>query len=223
MGEVFEGLRTSGLLDRTLVIVTSDHGESFGEHGVLGHGWCLYDDLLHVPLIVRLPGVVPEGVTEDALVENRLLWPMIDAVRESWRGDRSISRESMVTALHEEETPENTVFFEYRKWKTAEEQRRQEIRDRRRGTSQRIKKSLRSIQVGSLKYLCSPDGEEELYDLEKDPEETQNLAAEQPELARMLREQVMTHFDSREIEELEDSPRLCVELIEELKGLGYLR
>ena len=55
VGGVIEALRGAGLLDDTLVIVTSDHGEEFGEHGFFGHGETLYEPAVRVPLIVHLP------------------------------------------------------------------------------------------------------------------------------------------------------------------------
>ncbi len=51
---LFESLQRSGQLDETLVVITSDHGEEFGEHGMYGHGQ-VYDELLHVPLMIRVP------------------------------------------------------------------------------------------------------------------------------------------------------------------------
>jgi arylsulfatase A-like enzyme len=54
-------LGAAGLADKTLIIVVSDHGEQFGEHGFWRHGNSLYDTLLHVPLILRAPGIVPAG------------------------------------------------------------------------------------------------------------------------------------------------------------------
>jgi arylsulfatase A-like enzyme len=61
LGALFRELKARGVLDRTLVIVTSDHGESFGNHGLFGHGNSMYRDLLHVPLLLRYPGHVPAG------------------------------------------------------------------------------------------------------------------------------------------------------------------
>src|SRR5690606_2852854 len=49
-------------LDNTLVIVTSDHGEHFGEHGLMAHGNSVYRPLLQVPLFIRFPGRVPGGL-----------------------------------------------------------------------------------------------------------------------------------------------------------------
>jgi len=55
LGKLVEQLRRRGLLDRTVLVVTSDHGEHFGEHGLRDHGNSLYRPLLHVPLVIRLP------------------------------------------------------------------------------------------------------------------------------------------------------------------------
>ena len=63
VGRVVEALRASGRWDRTLFLLTSDHGEAFGEHGDFQHNSTLFDEMLHVPLVLRLPGgEVPVGV-----------------------------------------------------------------------------------------------------------------------------------------------------------------
>jgi hypothetical protein len=76
MGEALDHLRETGLLDKTLVIITADHGENLGDHDLLGHEFCVYNTLLHVPLIVRLPGLdpgpeapIPAGQLESVLRE----------------------------------------------------------------------------------------------------------------------------------------------------------
>jgi arylsulfatase A-like enzyme len=55
-------LKRRGLYDRTLIIITSDHGDLFGEHGLYGHRNALYRQLIHVPLIFWKPGLIPVGV-----------------------------------------------------------------------------------------------------------------------------------------------------------------
>jgi len=55
IGRIVEALRGRGLLDRTLVVLLADHGEEFLEHGKIGHGNSLYDELLRVPLLMRFP------------------------------------------------------------------------------------------------------------------------------------------------------------------------
>jgi arylsulfatase A-like enzyme len=57
VGRVLDALEKSLVYDHTVVIVTSDHGEAFAEHGMIRHGFELWEELVHVPLIVRVPGV----------------------------------------------------------------------------------------------------------------------------------------------------------------------
>ncbi len=63
-------LRTQGLIDRTLIVATADHGESLGEHDELTHGLFLYDSTLKVPLIVRYPARIPAGTKYEGLVSS---------------------------------------------------------------------------------------------------------------------------------------------------------
>lgn len=76
IGELLEVLRRRGPLDRTLLAVTSDHGEEFLEHGLMGHGGQLYPESVHVPLILTGPGISP-GTRVAERVENRLLGPTL--------------------------------------------------------------------------------------------------------------------------------------------------
>jgi len=71
LGRLFDELAGRGILDHTLVIVTADHGEEFGEHGLWGHGDNLYLPNLHVPLVLRLPGAVPAAGAIGAPVSLR--------------------------------------------------------------------------------------------------------------------------------------------------------
>ena len=61
VGKILQLLQDLGLSEKTLVIVLADHGEAFLEHGKLRHGNSLFEEVLHVPLIMRLPGVIPAG------------------------------------------------------------------------------------------------------------------------------------------------------------------
>ena len=70
LGRLFDGLARRGLLERTVVVVTGDHGEEFAEHALVGHGHSLYLPSLHVPLILAGPGV-PAGRVLPMLVTTR--------------------------------------------------------------------------------------------------------------------------------------------------------
>jgi len=74
VGRVLDALEKSLVYDRTAIIVTSDHGEAFGEHGMIRHGFELGEELVRVPLIVRVPGVSARqpGVAQSTL--HRRFW-----------------------------------------------------------------------------------------------------------------------------------------------------
>jgi arylsulfatase A-like enzyme len=67
LGRLFAQLKAKGLYDDLVIVLVSDHGEQFGEHGYSGHGWTLYDEELHVPLIVK-PGRIEKGRSSDRVV-----------------------------------------------------------------------------------------------------------------------------------------------------------
>jgi arylsulfatase A-like enzyme len=62
IGEMWKRLESLGLTDSTLLIVTSDHGEEFEEHGRVGHGMSLYREVIRVPLVFHSPGIWPDGL-----------------------------------------------------------------------------------------------------------------------------------------------------------------
>lgn len=70
IGQLLHALNDLGVLKNTIVIVTSDHGEALGDHGLSFHGAALYWDLVHVPLIFSWPGHLPQGVRVGRPVTN---------------------------------------------------------------------------------------------------------------------------------------------------------
>ena len=61
VGQLIDELRTRGVLEKTLLILTADHGEQFGEHGTFGHGLSLYEPEVHVRMLMIWPGRIPPG------------------------------------------------------------------------------------------------------------------------------------------------------------------
>lgn len=81
LGRLFSWMRTAGLADNTLIVVTSDHGEEFLEHGGVDHGHTLYQELVHIPLIMAGPGI-GEGLTNSTTVGQFDILPTLLA----WAG-----------------------------------------------------------------------------------------------------------------------------------------
>lgn len=77
IGRLLDSLKSNGRLERTVVILSADHGEEFWDHGRFFHGQSLYDELLHVPLIVRLPGGAHAGSVIERPVRSIDIAPSI--------------------------------------------------------------------------------------------------------------------------------------------------
>jgi arylsulfatase A-like enzyme len=77
LGLFIERLKRLGLYDDTVFVVTADHGEEFDEHGSWGHGHSVYQELLWIPYLIRLPGVVPAGKRISEAVSSMSIFPTV--------------------------------------------------------------------------------------------------------------------------------------------------
>jgi arylsulfatase A-like enzyme len=157
---LFSALEQRRLLDGTLVIVTSDHGEEFMEHGLLGHGFNVYDTTLHVPLIVTWPEVVPSGVRVRRPVGLQDL-PATIMELAGLNGESPFGGTSLLAAAEESSVQDSAILSEL-------------------GVAQETTPppwNYRSLVRGDLHYIRNPDGSEEIYDLRDDPWELIDLNA----------------------------------------------
>ncbi len=76
-GGFLDKMRELGLMENTIFVVTSDHGEEFNEHGSWGHGHSIFQELLHVPLVVRWPGVAAPGTRVPHVVSTMGIAPTV--------------------------------------------------------------------------------------------------------------------------------------------------
>jgi arylsulfatase A-like enzyme len=158
LGRLFGWLRERGLWERTLVVVTADHGELLGERGDWGHERWLWEPLVHVPLIVKPAGPGRPGRREAAPVSLVDVLPLV--LRELGLPDPpGVQGEAPPAARRELLAEVNPIGTES---DTGEWRARWE---------------------GSLKFLTSTLGERHLYDLAADPDEARNLVPRDPELA----------------------------------------
>ncbi|MFI5459922.1 MAG: sulfatase [Isosphaerales bacterium] len=169
LGVLLDELRRRGLLDDTVVIVTSDHGEHLGDHLLFFHGCSLYRQLVEVPLVVVSPIRVPAGrvVTEPVSLRD-LPATVLDLVRPgpaaSFPG-RSLAR------FWEPHDGAATPAFEPLLMETEgptllTNQGREPV----------AKGPMKAMVAGGMHYIRSGDGREELYALGADPEERTNAA-----------------------------------------------
>jgi len=192
---LFDSLKARNLWSDTLIVVAADHGEEFLEHGGLLHGRTLYEELVHVPLIMRGPGV-PHGRVISHVVSLVDLMPTIlDAVGAPPRD--GLTGRSLLPML----TGADRDWVE-RAASEADQTRRK-----------------RMVRVGNLKLIEDRGTGYELYDLAQDPRERHNLAAERPEQVGVLAGEmraVLTDGTPSATGTLDNATR------ERLRALGYL-
>jgi arylsulfatase A-like enzyme/lipoprotein NlpI len=207
VGKIDRYLRESGLLQRTHILVFGDHGEGLGEHGESTHGFFLYDSTLHVPLIVRpaesfqAKTPLSDDVVSLADVLPTLLQLAGLPIPPSIQG-RSLVR-SMLGLQRREEGAYAETWVPWNQF----------------GWS-----PLRALVLGRWKYIDAP--QPELYDLPRDRNEQNNLAASQPLLARQQRER-LTAFHARYSQSSENPQHKAAFQVdtateERLAALGYV-
>jgi arylsulfatase A-like enzyme len=215
LGRIIKALKDKGLYDDMLIIVTSDHGEAFGErHGDITeyrHGQHLYDTTQHVPLIIKLPGAKAAGKRIKDIVQLIDLAPtLLDYLDASLPG--SFQGTSLLDLLNGRRRSEPGVAYAERMDLVAfaGESYQQRPRQRR----------LMSMRTPDIKYICNVSGQrQELYDVVSDPAETVNLYRDGLELAEACYKNVRNVLgDSGETGVTDLDPRV----LEQLKSLGYI-
>jgi len=165
IGALLDALEARGVLDETLLIITSDHGEQFGEHDRFGHGLSLYDEETRVPLLIALPGRVPAGRVIDAPVSLAdLPATVLDLLGLS--ADSPFPGGSLASTWSESPRPISPAYSELRG--RIDEGALKKDRDRAR--------SWESIVVNGFSYIRRGDGRQMLHDLAADPGQTNDLA-----------------------------------------------
>ncbi|MEE2645363.1 MAG: sulfatase-like hydrolase/transferase [Myxococcota bacterium] len=154
LARLFEGLEARGLAASTAVLLTADHGDEFREHAHRFHGRSLYDEMVHVPLILKLPG--QPGRVIEAPISHRDLAPTLVELL-GLPAERTFSGKSWASAISGEVMPDHPVFFEL-------------IPD---SNYQHPQVGIRWGRWKLIRHLNR--GGEELYDLEADPAERENL------------------------------------------------
>jgi arylsulfatase A-like enzyme len=174
VGVLVSELERRGALEDTLLIVLSDHGEHFGEHGLMLHGGSLYAQELHVPFLLSHPTLAPQGLHLPGAVSLRnLAATVVDLV--GLRADAAFPGQSL-RLTWDGGTPTDPV--------ASEADRVDHLSDQYPASRGR----LASLVSNNLHYIWREyDGGEELYDLSIDPAETNNLVGTIPaeELAEL--------------------------------------
>jgi arylsulfatase A-like enzyme len=197
VGRIVQALRSKDLLDHTLLVVTSDHGENLGDHGRIDHLLSMHETTLHVPLIFRFPGRFPQGAKDARLVSLVDIAPTIldacgfkDNRFFRMQEGRSLCREEEIHrsfVLAENDRPVNGIGFmksRYPDFDTAS-----------------IDFPMRAIRSLRYKLIWEVGRNAVLYDLSKDPDERHDLAETDPQttfrLKKQMEERMQRHAKER--------------------------
>lgn len=213
IGRLMETLRKSGIANQTLVILTSDHGESLSEHQIYLDHHGLYEVSIHVPLIMRYPEVLPCDKTVEGFVQHVDLLPTIlDLVgikypREDFDG------ESLMPLIREGKELRSSVYVE-----EAYAQRKRAVR------TQKYEYIKALSEEEAICRLCNRihGGVEELYDLESDPEQNHNLVKDRPETAKAMQNLLSEWIAYLEQKKARRDTAKVKDRISKLKHLGKL-
>jgi arylsulfatase A-like enzyme len=216
VGAMVDMLRSGGVLDETVVVVTADHGENLGEHEHLDHVFSLYEPTVRIPLLARHPGSFEAGQRVNAPVQLTDVYATLAGLAEI-DGGAHVGYDLRGAAL----PPERPILLSYDYPKQAlramGEKAEEPVLDLHR-------RRLWALREGDLKVIVDDAGVVELYDLAEDPGELRDLAADDVERAAKLRERVLAlvaeHSVARDVSE--PGTELDASTEDELRKLGYL-
>lgn len=217
LGRLLGYLRASGQLDNTVVIIAADHGEGHGEHHLFGHGFNVHQELVHVPLLMHVPGAGAGRVT--ANISTRRLYHTILHLA-GQIGDEleelTLTREMAGTASDDiamsEAVPVSTFLHVL-------EKRNPSVIDR-----MALRETRRAVYVGDHKLITRGDQIEALYDVAADPAEKRDLTLTRPEIAADLQRRIRDRIDNPNDDP--DRPAAYGDddsaVLEHLRALGYV-
>jgi arylsulfatase A-like enzyme len=205
IGELLDTFRERGMLENTLLLLTSDHGEGLGEHGETGHIEQLYDSMVRIPLILHSPKDFPQGVVVRDPVSLVDLFPTIcDTLSLPMTPD--VPGRSLLPLLDgDDATREKYVYLET--------------------YAPEAPMDLIGLRTGKWKYIRTPKtGKEELYRVVEDPKELNDLVDSSTDEVHSFRALLGRLGRLSETGDASDPshPVLDEETLQKLKSLGYV-
>lgn len=204
LGDFFAKLKQLGLYDNSMIIVTSDHGESFGEKKLVGHGTSVYQEQVHVPLIIKYPGPPEEVVRHDVVSHVDLLPTILALLGEQiprtlpGRNLRAFARFPR-TVISEHFPCDNLVSLD-----------------------PRFRAVERAAFSGSFKLISGTSGNREFYDLLADPQEAHNLYRRDLSAASRIESELGSWVSAQSVKRASRAS-LGKSEVDRLMSLGYLQ
>jgi arylsulfatase A-like enzyme len=220
VGMLVDALKDQNLIDKTLIVIMSDHGEGFWEHGEEGHARTLFQEVQGVPLLIIPPFKIPGGIVVEPKVANVDIWPTIlDLLNlPPLRRAEGKSLVPLMLAAGTSEPPgeqaealANRVLFSQL--------------DLSWGRLEIDSDPLVSMLKGDYRAISrnNVDGQEWLYDHSVDPLEKNNLAKELPELMGEFKAEIQAFLEIAVDDPVETEDVELTEMrLHQLRALGYV-
>ncbi|UCE95808.1 MAG: sulfatase [Candidatus Bathyarchaeota archaeon] len=217
IGILLNRISKMGLLENTYIILTSDHGQQFMEHGIIGHGY-LYDEVVRVPLMISGPGIPPNTLIQKQVCLLDLSPTILDLLNIPKAA--SFQGETFLPKIFSEKKQEEGVIIEGIPFK-----------------HQGKTLSRFCLRTEKWKYilLLNENYEQvdaELYDIISDPAEQKNIARREEKIVYKMKLKLLDHIDMekreqkpqnmREMSKLEFNKENRREIERRLEGLGYI-
>ena len=217
--QIIETLKKIDALDNTLVIITSDHGENLGEHGMIDHLFSMYDTTIHIPLIIRYPDRFPSAVRNDDLISQVDIAPTILDVCNIQNRSNLLLPDRMSLAAKDREIRKYVFAENDRPVSGIKLVRRMDPDFDVSGIDCR----MRMLRTRRDKMIWSIGVNKELYNMDSDPHELINIADNNPDRSNRLHQILKVWM--QEIGRLGETPTFISkdkESIEKLRALGYI-
>jgi uncharacterized sulfatase len=229
LGRLLRYLKASAALANTLVVVCADHGEGHGDHDFFGHGFVVYQELVHVPLVIHFPERFPSGASIANVVSTRRIFhTVLEAAGVQPPLDEAdpnadVSGLSLARAAEGLADADNGAAFAEAfppgTFVSVIQHRSPALIERLRLTQVR-----RGIYDGTHKLTTVGNQIEGLYDVASDPFEMRSLAGEQPSYAAALQQKLASQVADAERRRADAalSSELAPSVVEQLRDLGYI-
>ncbi|MCP4039947.1 MAG: sulfatase [bacterium] len=220
VGMLVNALRDRNLLDKTMIVIMSDHGEGFFEHGQEGHARTLFREVQQVPLLIIPPFEIPGGIVVEPNVANVDIWPTVLDLLDLPPLERADGRSlvPLIEAAASDAPPS---------------QQARALAER--GLFSQLDLSWGKVEVESDPLVAMLKGDHRaiartkhagrawLYDHAVDPLERKNIAAEEPEIYAALRAEIQAFLDAESQHEVETEDIELSEMrLHQLRALGYV-
>jgi arylsulfatase A-like enzyme len=207
IGALINYLKDRDLYDESLIVLTSDHGEVFGEHQLVSHGLDVYQQLLWVPLVIKDPGQSNPRKIDDVISTSD-----IPRIILSQFPDKLSSKYQVAFPNAPGEHPIIAENYYAHSWLL-----------KMRHMRKKYTRIRTVIFDWPYKYIHSSDGMHELYNIAQDRKEATDLLAAKPDIAKKLAGLIRDHKNSRtHSDEIIEQKPLTDKEIKQLKSLGYI-